>query len=564
MGFFDKDNNSLFGRLFDLNGDGKTTMEEEFLAFKIFEECTKSEDPMLSDNSDHSNMYEWREHCDDGIEFGIFPEDYENEEEYEEALNEAKYSWREECVSVFDTGIDPEDYETEDEYNEVLAEAQEELESDEVCDFLPTSTEQSSPKEINPCAYPNRRRYNAAYELSQMLPYFDKNDEYDVERRQRWEFILNNADKIVAANYLTHEGDFLYAQAIKDNFELPCALPDEDEEQKMRLYQILTKIAKRDTQLSFEIWAWCLEQFSQYIQYARSYIRDKFSKELSEEVIENICIFFIGAETYHFPDDYKIKLVNYMNDNPDFLNNVMNACEEVPDGMTVLIAAAFNEQLYTVAEHIFKSGLKQAQGQRKQIIGLTQGVLSRCKDYEELESMEYFRDNLLPLVKNIEDDMVQDEIEGWEQEIAEYIDVVEKKQEKYKIVKEKYGVDINDFKTHDEYTDAFKTKFKEISQQKNIKAQQRTTRQLQNICADNNTIYTYCGVILPFSSRQYNFRTEDETIQIGDKVVVPVGKDDKETEGTVVSVGQYMNIAVPYPIEKTKVIIRKIFKETDN
>lgn len=44
MGLFDKNDKGLFGGLFDFNGDGKTTWDEEYLAFKIFEECTKEEE----------------------------------------------------------------------------------------------------------------------------------------------------------------------------------------------------------------------------------------------------------------------------------------------------------------------------------------------------------------------------------------------------------------------------------------------------------------------------------------------------------------------------------------
>lgn len=33
-----KDNNDFFGGMFDFNGDGKTTIDEEFLAYKMFEE----------------------------------------------------------------------------------------------------------------------------------------------------------------------------------------------------------------------------------------------------------------------------------------------------------------------------------------------------------------------------------------------------------------------------------------------------------------------------------------------------------------------------------------------
>lgn len=41
MGIFD---DSILGGLFDLNGDGKVDLGEEFMAYKMFEEVTKDED----------------------------------------------------------------------------------------------------------------------------------------------------------------------------------------------------------------------------------------------------------------------------------------------------------------------------------------------------------------------------------------------------------------------------------------------------------------------------------------------------------------------------------------
>ena len=67
--------------------------------------------------------------------------------------------------------------------------------------------------------------------------------------------------------------------------------------------------------------------------------------------------------------------------------------------------------------------------------------------------------------------------------------------------------------------------------------------------------------MFPHTLRAYSYRTEDPTIAIGDDVIVPTG--DTETIGTVVSVGQYMRIAAPYPIDKTKFIIGRVDKEED-
>lgn len=35
----------LFGEIFDFNGDGKMTLDEEFIAYKIFEDSTEDDEP---------------------------------------------------------------------------------------------------------------------------------------------------------------------------------------------------------------------------------------------------------------------------------------------------------------------------------------------------------------------------------------------------------------------------------------------------------------------------------------------------------------------------------------
>ena len=77
---------NFLGGLFDFNRDGKMDLSEQYLAYKIFEECAKEEPKAGLSFSDDS----WREDCEDGSEYGLDPEDYDSEEEYEEALEEAQ------------------------------------------------------------------------------------------------------------------------------------------------------------------------------------------------------------------------------------------------------------------------------------------------------------------------------------------------------------------------------------------------------------------------------------------------------------------------------------------
>lgn len=228
MGLFgNNNNNDLFGGLFDFNGDGKTSWDEEYIAYRIFEECTKDDNSSGgsygSYGSDYSgsygnyNRYEWRESCEDGTEFGVDPEDYETAKEYWEALSDKCFS---QCAS--------DELDSEDGF--------------EVSDECPDYDELDKIKQED---YPNKRRYNAACTLADMYMCYGS-EEFERYEKSRCKFILKNADRILAADYLSNDGGFLYAQAIKDNFKLPCSLPDEDEKSEMWLPQILCKIAKQN------------------------------------------------------------------------------------------------------------------------------------------------------------------------------------------------------------------------------------------------------------------------------------------------------------------------------
>lgn len=66
----------------------------------------------------------------------------------------------------------------------------------------------------------------------------------------------------------------------------------------------------------------------------------------------------------------------------------------------------------------------------------------------------------------------------------------------------------------------------------------------------------YCSVSLN-GGRTYYYTTEDESIQIGDMIVVPVGMDNNEMRGEVKDIEYFLPEDVPIPLERTKKIIRK-------
>lgn len=72
-----------------------------------------------------------------------------------------------------------------------------------------------------------------------------------------------------------------------------------------------------------------------------------------------------------------------------------------------------------------------------------------------------------------------------------------------------------------------------------------------------NSEYIFCSVTFEEGYKSYYYLTEDDSIEIGDFVIVPVGKDNHETVVEVVNIEYFSEEKVPLPIEKTKRIIRK-------
>ena len=73
----------------------------------------------------------------------------------------------------------------------------------------------------------------------------------------------------------------------------------------------------------------------------------------------------------------------------------------------------------------------------------------------------------------------------------------------------------------------------------------------------------YCAVEFEEDGMEYHYMTEDDTIEEGDVVVVPVGGNNRETVATVVEKIYCTEETAPYPISKVKKIIRKV-EEKEN
>lgn len=69
--------------------------------------------------------------------------------------------------------------------------------------------------------------------------------------------------------------------------------------------------------------------------------------------------------------------------------------------------------------------------------------------------------------------------------------------------------------------------------------------------------YIFCSVTFDEGYKSYYYLTDDDSIEVGNVVVVPAGKDNHEAVVEVVNIEYFNEENVPLPIEKTKRIIRK-------
>lgn len=78
------------------------------------------------------------------------------------------------------------------------------------------------------------------------------------------------------------------------------------------------------------------------------------------------------------------------------------------------------------------------------------------------------------------------------------------------------------------------------------------------LAATDKTEYTFCGVTFLHGWQIYYYRTEDETIAVGDRVIVPIGNEGRTIEAEVTTVEKHTRATVPYPVDRAKFVLRKV------
>lgn len=595
MGFFDDIFGQPFGGMFDMNGDGKTDLGEEWLGYMVINECMKEEKENADDYSFSSGS---------GLLYDSLEDDSLDEFADEEAS--ANLDWRLYCEDGSDYGIDPDDYDTEEDYLEALAEAKlihadlpnYDYSSQEVVASIPLklSFEITYPgkeqlEAINEDVFPNKRSYRAAYglcELEHGNPYIPSESSPEAEA-ERFNFILSGS--CIAAKYLTTFDGFLYAQAIKENFNLPITFEDEDEESTVWFPEVFMELAEENPKLAVDVWAWCIKEFGPYKKYMKN-----------DRILYNHLL----SDVDEYPPEVRIYAAEKLITDIDFCRGLLSQNPEMPCGIVSFITAALTANKTKDAQVLFTAVILNPVLKSRDVENFINYIISDCSNWEELETMENFKHYIIPIVRKMNDKRIQRVLPKMLEEVDHYIRSVESSEEKYQytrrfswrtrytnseydvdpldyetedeynkaVLEEKYrwrrwhseakryGLDVNTYETEAEYSEALAQKRAE-EQETRQKEQEERRRERASISTDplaetDKAVYNFCAVFFQSTRQPYSYLTGDLDIKIGDKVLVPVGSDGKEVIATVVSTSQHMRITAPYPVDKARKVIKKL------
>lgn len=262
----------------------------------------------------------------------LMAEDFLCDDESESSDDES--DWESSFKDDSEFGIDPDDYDDEDEYMEALEEARAQKGEDN--NFLSKSADFSDRKErtTNYDEYMTQRKKDAVEDLGYRNGKEEK-DQYDLEAIERCNFILNNSD-VVASNYLTYHGEFLYVQAIQDHFKLPFDFPIEDTEVQTPFSQYLSEMVISNLALALDTWAWCLREFKPYVQYEE------------DKKIDDLTKFALAQINDDLDDDCHLEFIDYLEKHGEFLNDLVDLLDDPYEFEDTLYLALQNKRIAVV------------------------------------------------------------------------------------------------------------------------------------------------------------------------------------------------------------------------
>lgn len=489
-----------FTNFFDVNGNGKMDFSEELLAMKVFEDALPEDEAASYDDLDS----DWDGLGDDSLDDGLEDEFSEDTGlEHTDSLIDPTLGL---YSSDFADDLNDEDHGiwNDPDEEDLRDDPQKEPEETPVAylTFSVASREERYAKQgIRREDYPNQRTYDAACELADLRKgegYVPQNSTRKKEMEKR-QFILSGG--CAAARYLTVSRGFLYAQAVKENFQLPIEVPDEDEQPVTSLEDLFLDLAEEDPALAVRVWAWIVIEFGPYSQYMDGtwapfngilYLTDRFPPEFQDLVLEELC------------------------QNGAFRRGLLEESPEFPDvgGYIAYTLEHDREEQGTV---LLKSALKNPQGKGTKYEEMVTKITYHIQDQRNPEPWEAMERAIFPVLEDFPDKRTQRLLPQWKKEVADRLQWLRPRP-----------------------------------------APVRQSTYSDPLAETDTTVYTFCGVMFPRWQRVYHYRTDDETLAVGDKVLVP-GRDGP-TEAEVVSIEKCLRKTAPYPVDRAKFVVGRCEK----
>ena len=591
-------NDDFFGIFPDMDLDG----DHDMVDFLIWDEIENRIQQEIEERDVRPSSLDTDDEEDETVlfEYGIDREDYLTEEDYLEAVDEAKYGWRDTAEDGAEFNLDPEDFETLEEYEDALEEAQqtgllfneedaafadEDIENDDSTSIsipLSFSIEVSYPgkdqlERIKETDYSNKRTYDAAYALCEIEygdPYVPSHTTKEAEAK-RHRFVLSQS--CVAARYLTRYDGFIFVQAVKDHFRLPIDVPDEDNEVKNYFPDFFMELAEKNVDLALDVWVWCIKEFGAYQNY-----------------MENTWTLYnsILSSLDDYPDEFREHLIDRLGSDRDFRRGLLSDCPDIPFSVSELIVRALKTGKEKVAQVIFIATMKNSKAKSKWKEDILKRIISECSNWEELETMETFQKNIMPIVERLSDKRIQRLLPKMVKEVDDYIRYIESSKDKYRFSRRflwrascidgsEYGISPLKYETEEEYLSAIEERKyswrkycnkrfgvspedyetrQEYDEAVKIAAERETqiARELRDAELIDTKIYHFCKVSLEYPYKPYYYYlVGDLSLKIGDRVIVPFGQNNVMKEAVVMSVGECVGCIFPCKIENIKFIKEK-------
>jgi len=519
MGFWDDIINGGLDRDFDGDIDSRDRqigLEEEWLR-----EQRQAEEDRIHEQQRHG----WRDyHLDGLIDYGVDPDDYEDEEEYLDAIEEAKrekWSFDSDCdIDI----IDPADYENEYEYLEAVESYKKEkkraVEDETVSNIATISFSIAEPERTKPTTgvwkYYDEDfggMWNFDQALIEQFPELADDYEPNVSCYTLRDIIVETyeIDKERAVKYLK----WLWNTFTPDLFEDEKEKPGEGNSFRIRAGLIkeliwknsgdeyLYKIIKNDKDFLITAFRDCVHEKHNY-NFAQDVIEEMLIHK-DVKAAKTVYLAYLEGQKGRYTDKDLGKLWCEIANQFEFVNGKFDYSEK--------------EQIAVI----------------KGLIPLVEKLGERSK-----KPLNEFNG----IIEMLEDHLDEDEDKECDEEkIEECPDYSWRK--KVAPSKRRYA-NPDDYETMADFEIAVDKAYKEYEEKIVLQRREKYTAK---------EIVHFCKVDLGTLSRTllyYLFENLD--LYVGDKVIVPFGADDKEYEATVVTVGDCYTSTFPCDISRIKTV----------